>query len=45
VEWQGTFYTAPDLFLLLLVFTACILLQRIFVGCVIGISAAEPVLQ
>jgi hypothetical protein len=42
VEWQGTISTATGLFLLLLVFTVCTLFQRICVGSVTLMSAAEP---
>jgi len=45
VDWQGTVSTAPDLFLLLLLFTVCTLFQRICVGSVIGMSAAETIFQ
>jgi hypothetical protein len=45
VECQGTVSTAPDPFLLLLVFTVCTLFQRICVRSVIGMSAAETILQ
>ena len=45
VEWQGTLSKAPDLFLLLLVFIACTLFQRICVGSIIGMSVAETILQ
>jgi hypothetical protein len=45
VEWQGTVSTAPDPFLFLLVFTVYTLFQRICVGSIIGMSAAETILQ
>ena len=46
VEWQGNVSTAPDLFLLLLMFSVCTLFQRICVGSVFGMSAAaETILQ
>jgi hypothetical protein len=45
VDWQDTVSTAPDPFLLLLVFTVCTLFQRICVRSVIGMSVAETIIQ